>query len=140
MSSEDSPLYPLSHYVSKMTRGQRLCRSRGRHDFPSSHLGIDDVIPGRMRADRDPHDNSYTVVEYCNDCGKEVRWQTLPGGLYDRFAPKKYVKYEDEIRVPQEVNASPSDIRETLMGNIIAQRFGPKAKMRKPVQRKDRTA
>lgn len=134
MASEDQ-IHPLDYYVNLMTSGQKLCRSRARHNFPSHYLGITDELPGEING-VGQHDGSFQVTEYCIDCGKQLQWTTLPKGYYDLNVHRVYGKYEGEIRIPREVEATPGQIRAILMGDSVAKRFKPA--MRKPVQRKDR--
>lgn len=108
-------LHTLQHYVDQMTSGQRLCRRRGRHNWPSDHMepgkklprGID--TPVRV-------EGVYQITEYCIDCSKECTWTTQPNGVYDiEGVVRRYKDPKGWVKIPSEIEAFPRNIKAVML-------------------------
>jgi hypothetical protein len=130
MTTQTAPIRSLPYYIGKMTPGERLCRTRGRHRWPTDNLAGARKLPADVRVVGQLWEGTHRlrVAEYCDDCGSEGISFRHSDGFRNFDIVRRVVHGPDWITIPGEVDAYPRDIKAAGENKTIAALFVNAAK------------
>lgn len=128
--TETRRIMSLMHYVRQMTSGERECRTRGRHVWPTDNLIGARKLPSDVRVVGQYWEGEHRlrVSEYCATCGSEGISFRRSDGYRNYDIPRRVIHGPDWTTIPNDVDAYPRDLKAAGEGKQTAALFVSAAK------------
>jgi hypothetical protein len=120
----------LAYYMRKMDEGERKCRTRGRHTWPTENLAGATTLPPDIHVTGQYWEGQHRlrVSEYCADCGSEGISFRHSDGFRNYQIARRVVHGPDWTTIPNQVDAYPRDLKAAGEGKATAALFVKAAK------------